>query len=963
MFDPSKLKLDIDENNEENNSDSINKDTKEKQNIKDNQATEQTKETVVKKEEVDTNKDVLADLSVEKKHEEEPQEKKEDVLQNLEEKENISKKDEPIKKQEKNIEEDKKQEDITKQEKVEQAKKAEEKESDKIIYDINITSVKDILYILIDKWYDFVTLEPDETFIKINFRKNKSIVETKYIKYPVYSNILIKAKSLTKLQIETVDKEQEWSWEAVLRNKNYEVLSKIVPGAFGEKMFLKTKEKQKKVAQKKQNKMSTSQILTFVWAIAFIWLVLGGSFIWFVAMNAQTVQDVQFFSSLWINLNEINNFISSAITIIFSILVFFETALLSMVLFKFLLTKKEFKKKKIKYWILSAVLLVMTFSTASAWMIIDRKVNELPNWQEMALWEIQIFDNSKLISEQFDKVWALVQETNNLIWPVELKFDLSFFQDTQESQWNTIQKYTWDFGWDDIVETPLPTLIKTFDQKWINEVSLTVTQQDLQWNIIEKVIEDIPSINISYLVEINQRELWNWAKQVNLDANDLEELWSIEWYLMENLDTPIAESQTYITNPIFEETLIWMYIRNNSKESEVLDKIFVIKWPEKWEIEWKIDFTRWIVDDMEYSFRVDDIENWSWRWFIESFFWTIWDKEYTKQWQVNNETKSSEIKHIFKTYWDKTITVEMTNTYWDTKTLTKTINVPKKLNITKEIDIYADDELVKEVDYRSNTNEYMIDNLWIPNEIKLDSRFIEIDSNLYTLQSVDWDYDSDWDNDFTWRVWELAINSEWNHTISFVAKFQHRRIPEDIVEVEQKIYIEAVQKEAIVDFVINKNSEYTPVVVGFDASRSSVKDSNIAKFIWDYGDWEIEERDAVVPWHIYTKAWEYDIKLTVVTRDWKRYSTTKSLILKPRAQTINIQASMKSAPTYQWIDFSSNGSDGQISSYFWDFWDWNTSTQANPTHSYERTWEYEVKLRIDFTNRNVLEENIKINIY
>jgi hypothetical protein len=36
-------------------------------------------------------------------------------------------------------------------------------------------------------------------------------------------------------------------------------------------------------------------------------------------------------------------------------------------------------------------------------MIIDKKIRSLPNWQEMAYGEVQVYDNSKLISEKFDK--------------------------------------------------------------------------------------------------------------------------------------------------------------------------------------------------------------------------------------------------------------------------------------------------------------------------------------------------------------------------------------------------------------------------------------------------------------------------------------------------------------------------------------------------------------------------------
>jgi len=45
--------------------------------------------------------------------------------------------------------------------------------------------------------------------VKITFRKDKVIRDTKYIKYPIYSNILIKAKTLTKLTVDETENEQE----------------------------------------------------------------------------------------------------------------------------------------------------------------------------------------------------------------------------------------------------------------------------------------------------------------------------------------------------------------------------------------------------------------------------------------------------------------------------------------------------------------------------------------------------------------------------------------------------------------------------------------------------------------------------------------------------------------------------------------------------------------------------------
>ena len=284
-------------------------------------------------------------------------------------------------------------------------------------------------------------------------------------------------------------------------------------------------------------------------------------------MNAKTIEDVKFFYSLGINLNDINNFIWQALTVIFSILLFIETIFLIINLFKFSLTKKEFKQKKIKYWILSTIILIITFSTATWWMVIDKKIKSLPDWQEMAYGEVQIYDNFKLLSESFDKEWSLLVDTSNLIGPSQIKFDLSFFAKKEEQKWLTIKKYTWDFWNDDIVETPVPTIIHNFDTKGNFDVQLTISEVDLQWNLIEKVVDNIPSVNISYIVDINEKKLNNWWKLVDFDASSLKELWKIEWYFMEDLNTPVWKWEIFRTwKPIFEETLVWMYIRRNDKE-------------------------------------------------------------------------------------------------------------------------------------------------------------------------------------------------------------------------------------------------------------------------------------------------------------------------------------------------------------------------------------------------------------
>lgn len=61
------------------------------------------------------------------------------------------------------------------------------------------------------------------------------------------------------------------------------------------------------------------------------------------------------------------------------------------------------------------MLLFFTFSTATAWLFIDKKISSLPNWQEMSYGQIQIYDNDKLINANFDKQSALIESTASLI--------------------------------------------------------------------------------------------------------------------------------------------------------------------------------------------------------------------------------------------------------------------------------------------------------------------------------------------------------------------------------------------------------------------------------------------------------------------------------------------------------------------------------------------------------------------
>lgn len=831
--------------------------------------------------------------------------------------------------------------------------KNEERKKENI--SININSLDDIIKINLINEYDYVVLIPENDNVKVIYKKEEKIVDEKFINYPLYSNILVQLKTISNLKWNWTIQE-EWTWDYKYDKSNIKISVKTNPSNFWEQIYLKTQTK-----QSASPKTQVNQMLAFIWALWFIWLILWWAFIIFVVMNAKTVEDVMFFNSLWIRLNDINAFIAKLVTVIFSLLVFVEVILFSILWIKFLLTKKEFRKKRIILWIVSTFLLFITFITASLWLVTVKKVNALPNWQEMSYWDIQLYDNTKLLTEQFSKSEALITEYWNLIWPITIKFDLTYYAQREKQKWFKIERFIWDFwNWDTTTEIT-PIIIKEFKEKWTYNIKVKVEELQVDGKIITKDVDNVPSISVGSVVKIIEESTNSWWKKVTFDASDLRNLWKIEWYLEDDLTKSQLIWEKFTPwKIIFTDTIVWLYIQKEWRTDKVLDKIFLIKWEEETWISWEITEVK-TDSDLTYEFFVKNPLNTLNSWFIEEFTWQIWDFQRTLKAEVWKEEESSKIKYTFSDYWKKEIKVTIKDSYWKTKELVKQIEINKDLKFQNPLKIYNDWVLISP---KYENNDYFILDLQIPTTIKLDARLVKLDNPVYSLQEVSWDTNWDWVYDSFWKTLERQINFEWKSVINVEYLFKSVKDPNSTQKVNETVYIDSIKKDAILDLeIIPSDSWYIPITVKFDASKSEVKWENIVKFIYDYGDWTpVEERDALNLWHKYLEAWNYDVKLTVVTESWKEYSITKKLILKPRPQVVKITTSLKEAPTYQWIDFSSAESEWQITSYFWDFWDGETSTDANPTHFYKNPWEYTVSLKVDFINRNTLEDKISINI-
>ena len=633
----------------------------------------------------------------------------------------------------------------------------------------------------------------------------------------------------------------------------------------------------------------------------------------------------------------------------------------------FSLQKKHKTEKKIVSGILASIFFIIAFLTASTWLVIDKKVKSLPDWWEIARWEIQVFDTDILASQQYSKPESALlgrDQLKGLIGPIDLKFDVKVLSDNEARNWFKIDKYIWEI-WDEdttIIETLEPEVFYTFDTQQTYELTLTLEWIDAVGKAQSKIVDTLPSVEIGSLIDINEEILDSGGKLLRFDASSLQQQGTLEWYFEDDFTTPVSKGYIFRPGkPIFDETIIALYIKNASKTDNSFDRVFVIKWESDNEISGTIITQADDENPLLYNLSVADASNAFWNGYIDSFLWKIDGKEFTRKWDIEQSQRSSLLAYEFENFGEHEIAVVLQDSAWKTKTLNTTVTIDKQLLLETPIEIFNDGWLLDTVSYDAKNGEYFVDNLPIPTTLSLSAKNVTTQDPLYSLQSVRWDLNSDGDVDEIEEYIDYEIPREKDYEITLDYTFIHRK-NKTTVDIQETIYIQAVKKDVIIKLDIKLWSPYVPTIVSFDASQSSVLWQDIVKFEYDYGDGIIEEIDAINQWHSYKKAGDYDVKLTAITNTGERHSITKKLILKNKPDIVKIQPSLYSAPIGQEIDFSSAQSSGQITGYFWDFWDGNISSEANPSHSYNLPWDKTVKLTLEFKNNNTQTDEITISI-
>jgi PKD repeat protein len=158
-----------------------------------------------------------------------------------------------------------------------------------------------------------------------------------------------------------------------------------------------------------------------------------------------------------------------------------------------------------------------------------------------------------------------------------------------------------------------------------------------------------------------------------------------------------------------------------------------------------------------------------------------------------------------------------------------------------------------------------------------------------------------------------------------------------------------------------------PLTVGFSSANSSDPDGSIVAYSWNFGDGNSSTNPN--PVHVYNSAETFTAVLTVT--DNSGLSDTESVTITAIEPSSNqppvavAEADITSGPAPLNVNFfgqNSSDPDGSIVSYSWNFGDGNTSSQTNPSHTYNNVGNYTATLNVTDNNGATNSRSLGINV-
>jgi PKD repeat protein len=206
-----------------------------------------------------------------------------------------------------------------------------------------------------------------------------------------------------------------------------------------------------------------------------------------------------------------------------------------------------------------------------------------------------------------------------------------------------------------------------------------------------------------------------------------------------------------------------------------------------------------------------------------------------------------------------------------------------------------------------------------------------------SITKFEWDFESDGLMDAEGVQTSFTYNKKGNYTATL-------KVTDNLGET----YTDTCTIE-VLNRLPTPNFTYTPSAPTiqnetrfYDASED--KDGTINSWFWDFGDGATStEKD---PTHQYPDKGNYNVQLKVTDNDGGSNNVTISVTIYNIAPSSDFTFSPNTPETGENVEFTDTSSDpeSKLSSWSWSFGDGSSSTEQNPTHTYQKNGIYTVTL-------------------
>lgn len=548
----------------------------------------------------------------------------------------------------------------------------------------------------------------------------------------------------------------------------------------------------------------------------------------------------------------------------------------------------------------------------------------------------------KQASEVNDPIVTEPEITTNLTAPISIRFDASHVP--VNSRQFTIVSYEWNFG--DGEKGTNQIVIHDYKDKGTNgrfNVQLTVTKvdkttqeetQDIYTRIVTIADE---SIKASFEATPQSGEI---PLGVQFDASDSADpdgqITRYEWDF--NEDGDFSDAEGVKVSYKFEKIgkyKVALRVTSSLGDYTIVEKEIVAKEARRPEaVITVVDAPSAYLTNVQYVFKAD--KSTSPKGKIEGYSWDFGDGSKV-------ETTAT-VAHAFTKEGNFEVVLKVTDEVEEEGTT--------KLNITVGAPQGTPKPIIKTDPAVAEGATVIQGN--IPFAVAFDaSGTTDSDNNIVDYK---WDFNGDEVDDGFGQKVAHTYNLEGTYTVTLTV------VDADGNEGTSTTVVKAESQGITAILEADPIEGESPMTVAFDASGSIFPKGQITSYQWDFGDGTSPKLGSAKMNHKYTTIGTYTAKVTVIGSDNSKAVRSILITVRETALMACFVSVFEEGKAPLQTSFDPGCSNGSITSYFWDFGDGNSSTEAKPMHVFEDPGMYEVTLDLSDSDSNTSKARLTVTV-